>query len=316
MRKSQIGSEQILRGQVTPNVIVAGAAKAGTTSLYQYCRQHPEIFVPEHKEPGYFANDYGIKRWDEYLALFQGATTEKAVVEFSSLYNYCEESPSWIRSALGKPKIIFLLRNPAERAFSLYAWMVREGYEAIPTFEEALRSEPERLRDPVFQRTAPHAYRTYGYFTTGLYFEQLTRWMEIFGREQVGVFLFDDLVRDPGAFCTKVFRFLGVDDTFQPRLAVHNKGRLPKSIPWHCWLRAETRRKRWFGLRSFRRGAATSLMNWNLALGCEPWVDLSTMDVLTFRYREDIERTSALIGRNLSSWMETKAGSSKSLAPI
>ena len=131
------------------------------------------------KEPHYFVNGYGVRKWDEYLAMFKDGVGKKAIGESSTLYLYCEEAAEWIHSVLGGIKIIMILRNPAKRAFSLYGWMVRRGFDDAPTFEEALRREPYRLADPGFKSRCPQFYPDYLYYTSGLYYEQVSRYLHI-----------------------------------------------------------------------------------------------------------------------------------------
>src|SRR5205085_1072 len=81
-----------------PNFLIAGAGKAGTTSLHDYLGQHPDIFMSSFKEPNYFVPDYGYNDWEKYLSLFRGARSEEAIGESSTGYLYCKESPAWIKS--------------------------------------------------------------------------------------------------------------------------------------------------------------------------------------------------------------------------
>jgi hypothetical protein len=304
MKKETAGHEMLAAGQPRPNFLVAGVPKAGTTSLYEHLRQHPQVFLPENKEPSYFVHGYGVKKWPDYLALFAGAAGHRAIGDASAIYFSYDESAAWIKSVLGELKVIVILRNPARRAFSLYVWMVREGYEDAPTFAEALRREPLRMRDPVFQERCPQFFGDYLYFTTGLYAQALRRWLDLFGRERVRVYLFEDLTRTPLDVCRDVFRFLEVDDAFMPRLDVYNEGRLPESIPWQAWLRAEPRRRRWWASRERRQRWAARLMEWNVQRGGKPAADPRILAELTERYRPDIEQVQGLIGRDLSDWLK------------
>src|SRR5437588_7141599 len=171
-----------------PNFLIAGAAKAGTTSLHDYLGQHPDIYMSTFKEPNYFVPGYAYEDWEDYLALFAGARGETAVGESSTGYLYCEESPLRIKSTLGDVKIILILRNPARRAASLYWWMVREGYENAPSFADALERESSRARDPDFRANCPQFFPDYLYYTTGLYSEQVERFLETFGPDSVRIY--------------------------------------------------------------------------------------------------------------------------------
>ncbi len=306
MKKATTGLETLDPGVPRPNFFLAGVAKAGTTSLYEYLRQHPQIFMPEIKEPSYFVQGYGVKTWDDYLALFKDAGDKAAIGDASAIYTSTEGSLAWIKSALGEVKLVVILRNPASRAFSQYGWMAREGYEDAPTFAEALRREPLRLRDPAFREQCPQFFGDYLYFTTGLYADQVETCFDTFGRERVKIYLFEEFIREPRNVCRDVFQFLGVDDQFVPKMEVHNEGRMPKSVAWQYWLRAEQRRRRVLGSRAFRRKLADRLMGWNVQLGEKAQPDPVLLRDLTERYRPDISRLQTLLGRDLSPWLKSK----------
>lgn len=287
-----------------PNFFIAGVPKAGTTSLHEYLKQHPQIFMPDYKEPNYFVHGNGVEKWVDYLALFKDATGKKAIGESSAGYCYCEESPGWIKSVLGNVKIIILLRNPARRAFSLYGWMVREGYEDAPTFAEALEREPVRLCDPAFRAQCPQFFPDYLYFTTGLYFEQVSRYIETFGRDRVKIYLFEEFIKEPLQVCQDVFRFLEVDDGFVPKIGLHNEGRVPKSIALQYRLRAELQYRRKYVPHTWRIRLVECLMEWNARRGGKPQYDKHLLEILTQRYRQNIEQLQALLGRDLSGWIK------------
>jgi hypothetical protein len=289
-----------------PNFLIVGAAKAGTTSLYYYLRQHPEIFMPEAKEPHYFVHDAGIGSWKKYLSLFQGAGDKRMLGEASTGYLFSEESPRWIQAILGDIPIVILLRNPAGRAFSLYWWMAREGYEEAGTFSRALELEDERRTDPVFRETCPQFFSDYLYFTTGLYCEQVRRYFDTFGRERVKVCLFEDFTQDPLATCRDIFGFLGVQTGFTPELEVHNQGRWPLSIRRQYWLRNKAWRRLWFIPKKLRRLAIQRLMERNLGPG-SPRPDQALQVDLLRRYEQDIQNTEKLLRRDLGIWHGRKA---------
>jgi hypothetical protein len=290
--------------QPCPNFFIAGVPKAGTTSLHEYLKQHPQIFMPDYKEPNYFIRGNGVEKWEDYLALFKDAVGKKAIGESSAGYCYCEESPGWIKSVLGNVKIIILLRNPASRAFSLYGWMVREGYEDAPTFAEALERELVRLHDSVFRAQCPQFFPDYLYFTTGLYFEQVSRYIETFGRDRVKIYLFEEFIKQPIAVCQDVFRFLEVDAGFVPKMGIYNEGRIPKSIGLQYWLRAELLRRRRFIPHTWRIKLVERLMERNVCRGSKPQPDKIFMEALTDRYRQNIGQLQTLLGRDLSGWIK------------
>ena len=287
-----------------PNFFIAGAGKAGSTSLHAYLAQHPDIFMSPFKEPNFFVHGYGYEDWDEYLALFRAARGERAIGESSTGYLSSEESPAWIKSALGETQIILMLRNPARRAESLYWWMVREGYEDVPAFAAALDIEALRERDPNFRASCPEFFSDYLYFASGLYAEQVRRFLETFGKENVRIYIFEEFVRDPLATCSDIFNFLGVDPYFEPKIAVHNEARLPASPRLQFWLRNRASKYLFFLPSRLRRRFIAALMAINTGRGFSPQRDTETEARLLDRYRDDIRRLEQLLDRDLSIWLE------------
>ena len=289
---------------IKPNFIIAGAGKAGTTSLHEYLGQHPDIFMSTFKEPNYFVPGYGYDNWNDYLALFAGVSGETAVGEASTGYLYCQESPAWIKSLLGCIKIVLILRNPVHRAASLYWWMVREGYEDAPTFAKALELEASRIQDPTFPKTCSEFHHSYFYFTTGLYTEQVRRYLDTFGENNVRICIFEEFAKDPRAICRDIFDFLGVDQEFEPTIAIHNEARLPASAQLQFWLRNQAPRYLWFLPSPLRRKFLLWLMALNTKKGSPPTHDVLVEGRLLERYRDDIHQLEQLLHRDLSLWFD------------
>jgi len=289
---------------IKPNFLIAGASKAGTTSLHEYLAQHPDVFMSSFKEPNYFVPGYGYDKWEDYLGLFSSARGEKAVGESSTGYLYCKESPSWIKSVLGDVKIILILRNPARRAASLYWWMVREGYEDAPTFSRAVELESLRAQDPKFRLNCPQFYPDYLYYATGLYSKQARRYLEIFGRENVRIYIFEEFAKAPVAVCRDIFDFLGVNPEFEPTIAVHNEGRLPASTRLQFWLRNRAPRYLRLLPGRLRRKFLAQLMAFNTQRGSTPIPDPLIENRLLERYRDDIRELERILDRDLSFWFD------------
>lgn len=300
---------------VRPNFIVAGATKAGTTSLYEYLRQHPDIFMPEdpkRKEPQYFLNrGSGVASFQDYLNLFSGAGGCQAVGEASTAYLYATESPGWIRDTLGPIKIIIVLRDPAKRAYSLWAYMARQGFENVVSFEKALALEEARRNDPEFPLACLELAQDYFYFDTGLYHDPVNRYFDVFGRERVKIGLFEDLVKDPFTFCREIFEFLDVDPDFRPVIDIHNQGRIPRFIPLQYLAqrallgRGETTpavRAASLLPRNVRGRFLMKLKELNRALGSKPMMPATAYASLSEKYKPEIARLEGLLGRDLSIW--------------
>lgn len=198
-----------------PNFFIVGAANSGTTSLYGWLKQHPEVFMPALKEPHYFSQ---IRPADEqrymrtyvtdskaYLKLFRKAARYRAIGEASPSYLFDREAPLRIRSIAPHAKIIILLRDPLERAQSHYLMDVREGVQER-TFYEAVKED--------WSCTRKGWGISHLYVELGLYAEQVKRYLSIFGTEQVLILMFEHLKRvsqNGNLALAKVLRFLDVD---------------------------------------------------------------------------------------------------------
>jgi hypothetical protein len=303
-----------------PNVLLIGAAKSGPSSLYEYLRQHPQIYVPERPGPSFFALEgeeptlAGPKAWvanrrwvterryvsdlPRYQALFRKARDEIAVGESSDLYLSTPEAAERIRHHIPDVKLMAMLRNPVERAYSAYRYLVQGGYETLPTFEEALDAEESRV--------AANWDHEWQYARRGFYHEQLRRYFDLFDREQIRVFLYDDFAADPAAVLREVFAFLGVDPAFTPDTSVrYNITGTPRSRLVHAMVaRPSVARDllRPFVPTTLRRRVRTAVMRRNL-VSDKVKMKQETRRRLVELYREDVLQLQGLIGRDLSHWL-------------
>lgn len=197
-----------------PDFFVVGAAKSGTTALWEYFQQHPEIFVTdkiEHKELGYYSNQYGVSNKERYLKFFKKATKAQLIGEVCHVYLTSEESAEWIKNDVPKAKIIIILRNPVERAYSLYNWMVMHGYENSTSFERALKKEKEINNNSYDKSKLLHGFhQNYNYFNSGLYFKQVKKYFDVFGEENVLVIEYEDFKKHTENTLINIFKFLNV----------------------------------------------------------------------------------------------------------
>lgn len=280
-----------------PNFIVGGALKSGTTSLNYYLKQHPQVFMSPFKEPRYFAFDpdnpvhvagtglhFPIRTLSEYEALFANAGDARAVGEVSPHYIISHLAPARIAGTIPDARLIFSLRQPVDRAYSLYWHNVRLGNEDRPV-EAALTTDSVAV-------------------TSGRYYEQLARWYDCFDPAQLHIILFDDLKVDSMAEFVRLCRFLHIDDSFEPDMTVRNVGgtvknrrlgRLFEALKANSIKQAvapmlpESVRSTLAGVRS-RNFEAPPPMPAELA------------DRLAAYYLSDIERLETLLGRDLSRW--------------
>jgi hypothetical protein len=206
--------------EVLPNFIIAGVARCGTTSLYYYLKQHPEIEFPDKKEPKYFSSinlnfphrgpgddtvdKSVIRTFSDYKKLFNGLDGFKRVGEASSDYlYYYEYTAKAIRETLGDIPIVILIRDPVERAYSAYNNLVRDNREKLG-FTDALKAEDDRIND--------NWDWMWAYVKGGLYYRQIREFMNYFSK--VKVILAEELREHPQEILKEVYRFLNIDDTF------------------------------------------------------------------------------------------------------
>lgn len=296
-------------GERWPDFFIAGAAKAGTTSLWRYLLQHPQIYMPREfrdKEPSFFCNTYGIDDPQKYLELFAAASADARVGEASGPYLTAPESADQIRRVVPHARFIIMLRNPADRAYSLYNWMIKEGYESIDTFEKALEAETDRVRDANFPSACGQYHWNFLYFRSGLYSAQIRRYLEVFPRENIHFVQFETFRRNPLPELKKIFQFLEVADSFQPAVDVHNAGAVPRSVARQYFLR--NRADLFFRrlLVPKRKELIRYLMKRNVRENPARPMNSKTRATLIEQYDTDIRHTAQLTGMNLQEWLSTR----------
>lgn len=288
-----------------PNFLIVGAAKSGTTSLYEYLKQHPDIYMPEWKEPSFFVSDpyfnlRRVKTMKLYHALFAKAA-HKAIGEASVAYLFDEKSAGIIKRILGDIKILIILRDPVAMAYSLYNQKLRKEGETLSSFEEALIAEEARRRDIKFRKKCYGYHATYYYYNFALYYQQVARYFKTFTTDNIKVFLYDDLKENPLSVVKEAYRFLGVDDCFIPEIKIHNQAGAVFSMPlfWKD-----------YGLWSktvqflFSKNSIRKIPHLIRNIGRKPpgQIKSATARQLRSRFYEDICKLEALIGRDLSKW--------------
>ena len=210
---------------VKPNFLIVGAAKSGTTSLFEYLRRHPDIYMAPGKELSFFGGRDGDESasFEDYCSYFSGARGEKRIGEASSAYLYCADAAGKIAEFLGRDiKIIILLRNPVMMAYSLWGHNVRNMHEDL-SFAEALEAEAGRIQDSAFRLTAHCWLYNYAYLDRVRYAAQVERYLSTFGRENVAVFIYEQFFANLELSLKQVYRFLGVDEAFElPHYERHN----------------------------------------------------------------------------------------------
>jgi hypothetical protein len=295
-----------------PNFLILGAAKTGTTSIYRYMKQHPEIYMSPAKEPRFFIfenqtlNFQGIGDEIEtaktslydYQQLFDKVATEKAIGEATTMYLWSEKAPQRIKYHIPDAKLIAMVRNPVDRAFSNYLHLRQAKREPIVDFAQAIQQEPQRIKDNWW----PFWY----YKDQGFYYRQLQRYFTLFDRSQIKVYLYEDFKTDPLRLLQDIFQFLEVDSDFKLNLA--EKVRRSRPVPQNKTLHSLVSQPN--AIKSFlkpllpknlRHNIVNKINKKNLA---KPQVSPEIRQQLIAEYRIDILQLQDAIARDLSSWLK------------
>ena len=289
-----------------PSFLIIGAMKSGTTALYYYLEQHPQIYMSPVKEPNFFCSGQqedsdgtSVTRLGAYQDLFRGASDEKALGEASHCYLYEPGAVARIRQHVPNAKLVAVLRNPVDRAYSHFLHMVRNGAEPLTDFARAIREE---------EAGALPGRRFQDYIGRGRYYEQLKRYFDAFDRKQVAVYLYEDLSNAPINTLQEIFRFLEVDDSFVPDVSLRrNVSGYPRYRTLDGFLRRPSSvkdalkvylpaRLRWRLSKAFDDLKTRNLVN-------PPAVPWEVRRQLIAVYREDIVSLQRLIQRDLSGWL-------------
>lgn len=286
-----------------PDFLVLGAYKSGSTALHEALRAHPQVFVPAQKGPSFFAFDGAeqtdrplppgtVRRWEDYEALFDPAPADAVRGEVSPEYLANPRAAGRIRARVPGARLVAILRDPVERAFSDYLMYVRDGLEPETDFGRALDAQEER-------RSAgdPTGY----YVETGFYGRQLRPYFDAFPRERIQVHMFEDFAADPEAVLGTLFAFLGVDPARgeTPERAVNVSG-VPRNALVATAVRSGRRLAPLLPAAVRRRAKAA------LAHGLDrPTLAAEHRRRLVEVYREDVAELERLLRRPLDRWLAT-----------
>jgi hypothetical protein len=307
-----------------PNFILAGAPTSGTTSLHHYLSQHPQVFMSPVKEPTFFASAdmlarddflrvikrdqaglkayldgpqarpgrYWVTEWNDYVRLFRNARDQIAIGEGSVSYIWLPSAAPAIQTKLPGVKLIFMLRDPADRLFSWYLMRLRA--EPNLTLGDQLRRE--------MQEGDPGATGLLRQLDGGMYSRHLRRFLDLFPRDQVRIYLYDDYRADARAVLRDVFAFLEVNPDQPIDLSYrHNETMLPRFPALHGL------RRHVFGDFTVTQWLPAALQHtlqgfYNRPRGHQA-MDPDNRRLVIDYYRDEILRTQDLIGRDLSAWL-------------
>jgi len=294
-----------------PNFLIIGVQKAGTTSVYNYLKAHPQIYMSPHKETNFLAKDPNnqsprkppkyshqkrIDTFEKYCELFQDVTDEIAIGEASPNYmsNY-KVVTKQIKHYVPDAKLIAILRHPADRAYSDYLMHVRDAI-----------GNPRSLSEQIVTKG-----KQSGTLKKGFYGEHLSYFYEHFDRDRIKIFLYEDLRKDSQGLMKEIYRFLGVDDNYTPDTSKKvQEAKVPKNQTLNQLLNTPN------PLRKTTAKVLNTLLPATLVQNVrQKLVDLNQskekvaplsaeerQQLIEF-YREDILKLQELIQRDLSHWL-------------
>ncbi|EPC04149.1 hypothetical protein L861_02220 [Litchfieldella anticariensis FP35 = DSM 16096] len=208
------------------NLFIVGAPKSGTTALYEYLKESPDVFFPDFKEPNYFSNNpEGIKDEEEYLKIFDGHAGEAIVGECSTSYLYDGDAPKRIKNSCAEnTKIIISLRNPVNMSFSLWQHNVRNGREKL-SYQDAVKSIKERRHDSKYIKQGIHRFE---YIERARYASQVEQYINEFGESNVKIFIYEELFDNIDSGYVDICNWLGVTAA-NVEFSKHNEARVVKN---------------------------------------------------------------------------------------
>ncbi|QDT67216.1 Sulfotransferase domain protein [Planctomycetes bacterium MalM25] len=300
-----------------PNFFIAGAAKCGTTSLHAYLRQHPEVFMSTPKEPRFFDTDlpaaarFCVRDPEAYHRLFDEAEGKRVIGEASPSYLVSRLAAERIHEYAPEAKVLISLRNPIDFMFSLHRQFVGSCNEDLHRFEDALEAEPDRAAGERIPDAAHYPGQLL-YRHNARFAEQVERFYDRFGQQQVKVVLMEDLGKDPVRVFGEVLRFLGLPESDGVDLSARNAGETKRLRNFR--VRALMKKHAWLDrcIRSLPVSVGTAISDLMVRFSGEQ-VDARTKMApetrrrLTEEFVPEIDRLSKLIGRDLDSWKEGNA---------
>ncbi len=293
-----------------PSFFIVGAPKCGTTSLNDYLRQHPGIFIPERKELHHFGSDLRFFKSErptrgEYLADFAPAQPGQIAGEASVWYLFSQLAAQEIHDFCPVAKIIIMLRSPADMLHSLHSQFLFESNENLADFAAALAAEEDRSQG---RRLPPGSNYREGllYRRVARFAEQVRRYLDVFPREQVYIIDFEDFSRDTPRVFAEVLRFIGVDPSFRCEFEIRNPNKQIHSRPLHNFLNNPGA----FAIllsrlipQSLRRSLISRLKRANSPAAPRAPLSAELRAQLNREFAPEIERLGKLVGRDFSKWL-------------
>ncbi len=293
-----------------PSFFIVGAPKSGTTALYEQLRQHRGIYMPR-KEVYFFGKDLTYRESrpskDYYHRLFEDAGADQLAGEASVWYLLSTSAAQEIHEYDPNARIIIMLRDPIEMVHSLHFEQFTNGNENIENFEEALEAEGERAEGERIPPLIGSPYEGLQYRKVGRYTEQVRRYFEQFGQEQVRVIRFEDFIAKPKEEHKRTLSFLGLEPQKLPSFERINAPRKIRSR----WFRDLIKKRSPWMIRSskfllpsrkLRQKVLEKLEKANQKPTERPPMHEETRAKLREQFRSDVQKLSRLLGENMEAF--------------
>jgi hypothetical protein len=292
-----------------PSFFIVGAPKCGTTALYAFLKEHPDIFMSSIKEPQFFADDVlgdlrNVRTWEDYLNCFKAAEGE-VIGEASVAYLGSMAALHGIKAFNPAARIIIMLRNPIDVMYSEYSQRILDTREPAISFEASLNAENEGKLSP---------WRCQGAKVVGLslretvrFSDQVRRYCQVFGHEKMHVIIYDDFKKDNASTYLETLRFLGVRPDFRPLFKVVHANKRVRSRHLQEFLfhppDLARRIARTLLPQPVRRVGGNTLLRLNSPATLRPPMNPALRRSLQKELEVDVERLSALLDRDLTHWV-------------
>ncbi len=272
-------------GGTLPTFLIIGAMRSGTTALTRYLRVHPQVFMPRKKELHFFDLNFD-RGLDWYAAWFADADGAQAIGEASPTYMYFESAVVRMAEVLPDARLIAILRNPVDRAYSHYWWNRARGQEPLG-FADAIAAEPERLASGDFP-----ARRRGSYLDRGRFLRQLQRVCDHYQRGAILVLVLEELRARPGETYSGLCRFLDIEDSFAP-------AQLGEPAAGSARFRSPALKR---VARRLGRPVRARVRRFNIVRFEYPPMDPAFRAELMARFEQENAALSAWLGKDLSVW--------------
>ncbi len=296
-----------------PDFFIIGAPKCGTNALYRYLGEHPRVFMPELKEPQYFCRDFPglaqVGNQEDYARLFEVAPPGTMLGEASVWYLYSDVAVAAIRAANPTAKLIVILRNPIDAAYSLHTQFLRSLKENQDDFEAAWKLQGERRHGRKLPSYCPEP-RCLQYEEVFSFGFQIRRLLKGVSPTQIKILIFEEFFGDVQRGYNELLEFLGLEPDGRQDFGVANQNRVARSRTMTRFLAAATtvlpgdlmvyrRALKGLGIQPLRL-----LRRYNTVAAARPPLRPEVRRAVARELRDDVHRLESILDRSLACWTD------------